>query len=101
MAMNIGDLVSQYWHGTVRLGTVTAKEIHECGWAYYAVIWHDDSNWIRAAREDTSGVIRKKKWYRVDEISPVQAYHLERSVYEHRMHRRGNSGSTGKEVPVC
>jgi len=86
--MNKGDFVSHSWNGTIRFGTVVTKEIRDCGWAFYTIMFHDDSNWMRIGLEDLTGGIREKKWYRCDELQPVETYHLERSVYEHRQHSR-------------
>ena len=82
--MNKGDFISHAWNGTIRFGTITSKELRECGWAYYEVKFHDDANWMRIAQVDAA--VREKKWYRCDELQPVEAFHLERSVYEHRQY---------------
>ena len=81
----------------LRFGTITSKEVRDDSWAYYTVEWHDDVQFEASVMRDEDDQRRSKKWYRVDELSPVELYHLERSVY---LHRRNAASAWRKERSV-
>ena len=102
--MNIGTLVyHQHSHGSLRLGTITGKELDEKGWAHFAVDWHDDgchvtaTDWQTKMRND--GVDRYNKTYRADELTGVAVKHLEKSISAHMLKK--SSRQIKPEIPAC
>ena len=84
--MEIGDFIWSVWDNScLRFGTIVSrKRPIPDGYAFYAVDWHDDSQYEASVMRDDNVDRTNKKWYRVDELHPCETYHLERCCYLHR-----------------
>jgi len=97
--MNIGNLVWNVYHGGLRFGTITGKELDAKGWAHFTVDWHDDGiyddamKWMNKLRNTDD----HKRLYRADELTLVSSEHLAKAIASHTPHFRSRT----PEIPVC
>ena len=90
--MKIGDLVWNHYHGILRFGTITGKEIKEDKWAYCTVKWYDDDTYEKsmAWRKKLTGIDYSLKEYRLNHLKVISKDNLKKVVEEHEEHLKEN-----------
>tara|TARA_Y100000310_G_scaffold340840_1_gene437984 strand:- start:695 stop:973 length:279 start_codon:yes stop_codon:yes gene_type:complete len=91
--MKIGDLVWNHYHGMLRFGTITGKEIKEDKWAYFTVDWHADDRYEEAQdwRKTLTGTDYKLKEYRCDLLRKFDPDRLEKVLMTYLYKKGRNS----------